>query len=120
MTINTITLINLTPHAIVLRAADGTDTTVEPSGTIARVSSTTGTPSDVAGIPVPVWSADSMGEVTGLPDPSFSVLLIVSGMVGDACKGRRFDVLVPGTGPNDGAIRNEKGHIVAVTRLKRI
>jgi hypothetical protein len=24
-----------------------------------------------------------------------------------------------GTGPNDGAVRNDKGHVVAVTRLVR-
>ena len=29
----------------------------------------------------------------------------------------RSDVVGPGTGPADGAIRNEKGQIVAVTRL---
>ncbi len=114
------TLVNLTPHAIVLRAPDGTDTVVEPSGTIARVASSSGAPQDVAGVPVPDWSADSMGEVTGLPDSSLNTLLIVSAIVGDACKGRRLDVLVPGTGPKDDAVRNEKGHIVAVTRLKRV
>jgi hypothetical protein len=44
-------------------------------------------------------------------------------MVGDAMKQKglvRPDVLVPGTGPGDGAVRNDKGHIVAVTRLKRV
>ena len=42
-------------------------------------------------------------------------------MVGAALKEKglvRPDVLVPGTGPADGAIRNEKNHIIAVTRLK--
>jgi len=27
-------------------------------------------------------------------------------------------ILMPGTGPADGAVRNEKGHVIAVTRLK--
>ena len=37
--------------------------------------------------------------------------------LGAALAGSRDDVLVLGTGPNDGAIRNEAGQIVAVTRL---
>jgi hypothetical protein len=30
----------------------------------------------------------------------------------------RTDVFAPATGPKDGAIRNDKGHVVAVTALK--
>ena len=44
----------------------------------------------------------------------------MSALVGSALGGARPDVLCPGTGPADGAVRNDKGHIVAVTRLVRV
>lgn len=111
-------IINLTPHAIVLRSAGGEDTTVPPSGGVARVASTPGTLAAVDGLPVPVASPTTFGEVTGLPAPVEGVFFIVSAMVGSALTGKgRTDVLMPGTGPADNAVRNEKGHIVAVTRL---
>lgn len=110
---------NLTPHPIVLRDSNGVDHTF-PSEGIARVASTPGPLSDI-GLPVPVAEPDGFGETTGLPDPEPGVFIIVSAMVGSALKGQgREDVLVPGTGPADGPIRNEKGWVVAVTRLKRI
>ena len=111
---------NLTPHAIVLRAADGADTIIAPSGAVARVTSVPGVSGTVDGVPVPVWTADAFGEVIDLPEPQPGTLFLVSAMVGGAVAGTRDDVVVPGTGPNDGAVRNEKGHIVAVTRLKRV
>jgi len=112
-------LINLTPHAITLRAADGADTVIPPSGTVARVSSTPGALEAVAGIPVPVAGMQTFGGVEGLPEPTPGTLFIVSAMVLAALRGSRPDVVGPGTGPNDGAVRNEKGHIAAVTRLVR-
>lgn len=110
---------NLTPHPVVLRDAGGTDHTL-PSVGVARVTSTPGILREL-GLPVPVADADDFGEVTGLPDPEPGVFFLVSAMVGSAIKGRgREDVLVPGTGPSDSAVRDEKGRIIAVTRLKRI
>lgn len=121
-------LTNLTPHAIVLQAADGTRTTVPPSGTVARVGSVPGELLAVDGVPVPVAEAAAYGPVDGLPevvDPTIArlrglepTLYIVSAMVLARCAGRR-DVVAPGTGPNDGAIRNAAGQIEAVTRLVR-
>ena len=126
---------NLTPHDIVLRAADGTDTTFPADGLVARVDNTPGAIDPghpLAGI-VQVWGADTPGEVgvfrsddparklLPFPAPVPGVFLVVSGMVGDAMKQKgmvRPDVLVPGTGPADAAVRNEKGHVIAVTRLK--
>ena len=122
------TIINLTPHAITVRSADGTETTFEPAapkGGEPRVGNTPGAvlaDHPLAGL-VSVHGPDITGEVVNLPAPQPGVFLVVSGMVGDAIQKRgifRPDVLVPGTGPQDGAIRNEKGHIVAVTRLKRV
>jgi hypothetical protein len=113
-------IVNLTPHPINLRGPDGADTTVPASGTIARVASTPGAATEVAGVPVPVYGRDHFGEVTGLPAPAEGVFLLVSALVGGAVAGTRDDVLVPGTGPQDGAIRDDAGRIVAVTRLKRV
>lgn len=113
------TIINLTPHAITLRDANGADTSYASAG-LARVTSTPGAPETVEGISVPVYGRDSYGEVTGLPAPTPGVFYVVSALVGSALAGTRDDVLVPGTGPQDGAVRDEKGLIVAVTRLKRV
>jgi hypothetical protein len=146
-------IVNLTPHPITLRAANGAETTINPrsaaEGGAARVTSTPGALASVDGIPVPVASATTFGEVAGLPAPHYecgcgngaecpaafrldmagalecphyvvAAYYVVSGIVGAALRATgstRRDVLCPGTGPNDGAVRNEAGHIVAVTRL---
>lgn len=115
------TIVNLTPHPITLRDGEGVDHTIAPSGQVARVSSTPGTLAVVPGVPVPVATPTVFGEVTGLPNAVDGTVFIVSAIVGSALVGKgRSDVFLPGTGPNDGAIRNEKGHIVAVTRLVAI
>ena len=113
------TLVNLTPHALVLIAPDGCETVVPASGTIARVGSTPGSVQVREGFPCMVATATVFGEVTGLPAPQDGTVFIVSGLVGSALAGRvrRIDVFVPGTGPNDGARRSEAGHITGVTRL---
>ena len=109
-------IVNLTPHALTLRTPTGEDVIVPPSGTVARVGSTPGTFGEVEGIPVPVAAPDTFGEVEGLPEAVPGTIYLVSAMVGGRVS--RPDVFTPGTGPQDGAIRNEKGHIVAVTRIK--
>lgn len=113
------TIINLTPHPIVIRAVGGADTVIapDPAGP-ARISSTTGQDVTPSGCPVPVFSAPVWGAVTGLPAPEDGVLLVVSSLVAARCPDRD-DVVSPGTGPADGAIRDESGRIVAVTRLVR-
>ena len=117
-------LVNLTPHAIVLRDADGKDHTIQPSGQVARVRTIPGMPENVPGIPVPVHGADQFGAVEGLPEqPEPDTLIIVSLAVGQAMAATGHPMasqcVRPGTGPNDGAIR-EGGQIVAVTRLVRV
>jgi len=111
-------LVNLTPHPLVLKDAEGRDTVVAPNGTIARVAMIPGVLETVEGCPVPVMGKDTLGGIEGLPAPEAGTMYIVSGFVGSAVSGRD-DVLVPGTGPKDGCVRNERGHIVAVTCLKR-
>jgi hypothetical protein len=112
-------LVNLTPHPITLQTADGTKTTIEVSGTVARIDSSPGTPAIVAGCPVPVYSATVYGQPNGLPSPAVvapDTLFVVSALFAGRVPGRK-DVVYPGTGPNDGAIRDAKGQIAAVTRL---
>jgi hypothetical protein len=109
-------IVNLTPHAIVLRGTDGVEATLPPSGTVARVTTVQGTVEAREGFPCLVSTAPTYGAVEGLPDAESGVVLIVSAMVLARCAGRD-DVFGPGTGPQDQAIRDEAGRVVAVTRL---
>lgn len=108
-------IINLTSHAIVLRNRLGVDTTISPSGKVARVSSTPGTELNVDA-PCAVYSAPTWGELVDLPAPQADTIYIVSALVAARCVGRD-DVFSPGTGPGDEAVRDSDGKIVAVTRL---
>lgn len=110
-------IVNLTPHTVVLRDVNGVDHSFVSQG-IARVSQTAGQPFALAGVPVPCFTAPVFGAIEGLPDPVVDTILICSLVVCNALKGSRADVFQPGTGPNDGAIR-EDGKIVAVTRLNQ-
>lgn len=101
-------MMNLTPHAIVVRTPAG-DITYPPSGTIARVI-TRDVPCDpINGVPV---IQRVMGDVTGLP--AGDVPCLVSSMVLGAIPGRP-NTFAPDTGNT--AIRDTNGHIVAVTRF---
>ena len=111
-------LLNLTPHTLALRDARGHDYPIPPSGRVARVSSTPGAGRIVEGVPVPVHAPHEWGGVVNLPEPEPGVLCIVSGLVAARVPPGRHDVVSPGTGPGDGAVR-EAGRIVAVTRLVR-
>lgn len=97
--------INCTPHAIVLN--DGR--VFDPSGSVARVSSsTTDFIDDVC--------ETVYGELTGVPDPVDGVKYIVSAMVLNAST--RTDLVAPATGHAD-TVRNDKGHIVSVPGFTR-
>ncbi len=105
-------IVNLTPHAINFVSAEGTQIlTVEPSGTIARVSSRTVTIGEVAGIPV---TATEYGEVENLPAPEDGVVYVVSSLVAQRCKDRA-DVFIPNE-----SVRDEQGRIVGCRSLGRI
>lgn len=132
------TLANLTPHAVVLRLPDGSDLTVPASGRIARVTAPPAYAEAHDALPVPVVRL-ATGRIEGLPahasrGGSGKCLYIVSRVVLDAIRAeadaeipacrndpgyRRDDVFAPATGPEDGAIRDDQGRIVAVTRLVR-
>ena len=112
-------LINLTCHR---PAGHGQDHTIQPSGRVAGYALSRAARG--AGIPVPVHGADQFGAVEGLPEqPEPGTLFIVSLAVGQALVAAGHPLasqcVRPGTGPNDGAIR-EGGQIVAVTRLVRV
>lgn len=108
-------LLNYTPHEIRLVGADGSEILL-PSAGVARVASTPAEVSfSVDGIPV--HGKDMMGQVGGLPLPVPGVWVVVSAVVGSAPHGRD-DLLVLGTGPQDGAIRKD-GQVWGVTRLKK-
>jgi hypothetical protein len=116
-------LVNLTPHEIVL--AFGAERMAIPaSGIIARVASTPGVAETINGVPVPVMGRQTWGKVENLPAPVEGTFYIVSAQVlGRPECLNRTDVVGPGTGPNDGAIRvpdgPRKGQVEAVTRLVR-
>lgn len=101
-------MINLTPHAIVLRRENGTEVTFPPSGKLARVASSEVTVGEYEGIPI---VTRKFGEPEGLPEEG--ELCLVSALVLGTVPGRK-GVYAPDSGPS--AIR-ENGQIVAVTRL---
>lgn len=112
-------LVNLTPHNITLQADDGSQFTIPPSGEVARIASTSGERVADTVAPVPIFGQTVWGEPIGLPDPGAEPSLYIVSALFAGRVGNRVDVVYPGTGPNDGAIRDNKGHIVAVTRLIR-
>ena len=107
-------LVKLTPHHITLQTRDGHAIEIPPSGDVARVVQRPGPL--VGDLIVPVYSAPAEGAVEGLPPQSSGRFYIVSEAVAVHVSGR-LDVVRPGTGPEDGAIRDDAGQIVAVTRL---
>jgi hypothetical protein len=106
--------VNLTPHPITIRK-DGVDTTFQPSGKVARVNEMANdVEREIDGIPI--LRKSKFTDIIDLPEAEDGTAFIVSGMVADRIS--RSDVFAPGTGPKDEAIRNDKGHIIAVKFLK--
>lgn len=111
-------LINLTPHRLNFYTPQGV-TAVEVSGTLARVSSSSQKTGEVAGVPI---YSTAFAEVQGLPEPQEGTFYVVSTLILTALKAAglsRPDLVAPGTGPNDGAVRAE-GKVVGVTRLVQL
>lgn len=109
-------IINLTPHDIVVQRPNGEMVTFPASGQVARVELPAPRPVDAKpdGIPT-VMQFTTGGSVTGLPEnANDDDWFIVSAMVGQALVGTMASgrCISPDTGST--AIRNEKGHIVAV------
>lgn len=102
--------INLTPHALNVRKADGTFLELPPSGTVARRSVERVVVGEIDGIAV---YATKFGQLEGLPEPSEDTVFIVSALAAQACSDRH-DVLVPGE-----AIRDEDGRVIGCNGLVR-
>lgn len=131
--------VNLTPHDVRIRLPYWKDLDhngnpapvrgdlVLPSEGVARVSTVTTKTETLfvehtearGGIAVIPTVRTGYGAVVGLPDPVDGVAYVVSLLVLAALGGTRADVLAPATGPEDGAIRDERGQVFAVTRLVR-
>jgi len=105
-------IINMTPHPIKVRQADGSDLTFEPSGILPRVSTEEHEAAAINGI---ACVTQAQGEVSGLPEMVEDTFFIVSMMVFSASS--RHDLIAPDTGK--GAVRDEQGRILAVTRMIR-
>lgn len=101
-------LINLTPHALNIVAADGSVVDIQSSGNVARVASSSAVVATINGINV---TAPTWGEVTGLPAAQEGVVLIVSRMVKDRVA-NRADVMVPGA-----PVRDAEGKIIGASGL---
>ena len=103
-------MLNLTQHAITLITPNG-EFVFQPSGTIARVE----TLETIVG-ECPITGAPIVRRVKGQPIglPEAGTVCLVSSMVLEECPGRA-GVFAPDSGKT--AIRNEKGHVVAVTQL---
>ena len=108
------TIINLTPHAVTVLLQDGSGVEFPPSGETARLIMEEREGAPVNGLPTIHRQAI---KIEGLTEPSEDVAgYIVSSIVLAAVEGRD-DVFAPDTGPT--AVRNGKGHIIAVKRLVR-
>ncbi len=102
-------MLNLTPHPITIRRPDGSETTFPPSGRVARVATEETVVSVHDGVPV---VTRTFGKPEGLPADGQPCL--VSALVLSAIQGAK-NVFAPDTGAT--AIRDERGFVVAVTRL---
>ena len=109
-------IVNLTPHSISFVDPNGNPVlTVEPSGTLARVSTKivqTGQ-RRFGDMVLPVTETE-FGEVEGLPDPEKGTVYLVSSLVAQRCKGRG-DVFIPNE-----SVRDSEGRIVGCRSLGRV
>ena len=113
----TVELINLTPHAVMICNEDGeVKVTVPASGELARVeqkTEKTTTYFKVGEFTFPV-THNTYGQVTGLPAQDGGKMYVVSRQVAEAATGRT-DLLVPNQ-----SIRNSEGVIVGCLSLAEI
>lgn len=106
-------IVNLTPHAVTLIVDDGT-AVIPPGGTVARVTLmpdwALGTV-EVDGFTVPVVGTASTGQVTGLPELTSGVLLVVARQVAQALPDRH-DLVCP-----HNLVRDEAGVVIGCRSL---
>ena len=99
---NNIEVVNLTPHSINIVGGP----TFEPSGQIARISSTNESAGEVVinGETIPLIT-QQFGEIVGLPQEKEGTMFIVSGLI--FSNSDRKDLLVPGE-----QVRDEQGRVI--------
>lgn len=107
---NQIKIVNLTAHDISIVRPDGTTLIVKTNGSVARVATETEKIEPWAGLDIEFFSQIE-GEVTGLPEPGYRTLFLVSLAVRKAVP-TRFDVVSPGE-----LVRDEKGRPVGCRGL---
>ena len=110
MTNTNIEVINLTPHAINFVVNDDI-VTINPSGTLARVATTTEIVGSLNGIPI---TQTKFGEVEGLPDPTPGKVFLVSSLVAGRVPDRE-DVFIPNE-----SVRDDEGRIIGCKSFGKI
>lgn len=108
---------NLTPHALSVRALDGTVIAIAPdSQGAARVVYDRLPPEQAAlnGHEIAVSVAGSPREIVGLPEAEEDVVLIVAKAVADAAPPSRGDLMSPGR-----LLRDEEGTVIGCDGLTR-
>jgi hypothetical protein len=108
---------NLTPHALYVKALDGTYITIAPDERgAARVIYDRLPPEQVriGGHEVSVAVAGAPREIVGLPEPEEDVILIVAKAVSDAAPAGRGDLMSPGR-----LLRDEDGTVIGCDGLTR-
>lgn len=112
----TIKIVNLTPHKITFIGDKG-NLSIDPSGELARVSSTTKEIGHIYvtkfDLKIPV-TATEYGEVEGLPHPKDGTIFIVSSLVAQRVPNRK-DVFIPNE-----SVRDENGRIIGCRSLGHI
>lgn len=99
--------VNLTPHAIDIRRADGNILHIESSGTVARVDEKRNALPPIDDINI---TTASYGDIYGLPDSEPDTVYIVSMLV--LAKTTRVDVFAPGP-----LIRDAQGRVLGCDGL---
>lgn len=102
------TIVNLTPHTIVIVSGNGNKIEIAPTGIIPRVSTTVVKVGEEGGIPL---FRTEYGAVTDLPPSEDGKLFVVSGLLKAACPERK-DLLTPAK-----QIRDEAGRVVGCEGL---
>lgn len=108
---------NLTPHALSVRALNGSTIVLPPDPRgAARVVYDRLPPEQttIAGHEVAITVAGSPREIIGLPEPEEDVVLIVAKAVADAAPAGRGDLMSPGR-----LLRDAEGRVIGCDGLTR-
>ena len=109
--------VNLTPHALSVKALDGATVVIPPSKDgAARVVYDRLPPeqTNIAGHEVQIAVAGSPREIIALPEPTDNTVYIVAKAVADAAPAGRGDLMSPGR-----LLRDEDGTVIGCDGLTR-